>query len=335
VGLLIGDRDWEVNKAYICLDVTPNAVTQAITVGCNIIISHHPLIFRPIKGITNPLYIKLIQHNIAVICLHTNLDVAKVSVNHILAQKLGLEVLFPLSEESGAGSHRIVVYCPPEEAERISEAAWEAGAGEIGNYKRCGTRHEVSGYFQAGNGSKPYLANADGIRELALEFICDSMFLPTVLNAIHQAHPYETPLILHQPLTNHNPAYGLGLVGKFPSNLSLAEIAQLTKKKLACSQLKLWLAGSKAEDRIERIAICGGAGGSLLSAAEAKAQLYISGDISYHNFMESRIPIIDAGHFYTEYPVLDYLAEQLAALGLAYEVMPLSRHDYPLNMLIL
>ncbi len=332
VGLLIGGRDWEVSKAFICLDVTPMAVEQAISANCNIIISHHPLIFRPVKGITNPLYIRLIQHQIAVICLHTNLDVAKLSVNHVLAKKLGLEVLSPLSEESGATSHRITVYCPAEVAERISEAAWTAGAGEIGNYDRCGTRHEVTGYFHAGKGSKPYRENAEGIKELALEFICDSLYLTGVLSAIRKAHPYETPLILHHPLESHNLAYGLGLVCKYPRDYTLAEIADIVRTKLSCPQVKLWLAGKKRDDTIEHIAICGGSGGALLSAAEAKAQLFISGDISYHSFLDSHIPIIDAGHFYTEYPVLDFLAEQLAVIELTCLVMPSEQHDYTVNM---
>ncbi|GAB1468237.1 Nif3-like dinuclear metal center hexameric protein [Candidatus Cloacimonadota bacterium] len=332
VGLLLGDRDWEVSKALICLDVTPNAVDIAIKGKCDIIISHHPLIFRSVKSIVNPLYIKLIQQQIAVICLHTNLDVAKISVNHILANKLGLEVLSPLSVESGAISHHVQTYCPPETAKRICEAAWQAGAGEVGNYSRCATAYDVQGYFVAGSGSNPFSDGSSGIKETSLEFSCDSFLLVAVINAIRSAHPYETPLITHHPLENHNPAFGLGLVCKYPQSRSLAEIAKVVNQQLACPQLKLWLAGKQAEDKIERIAVCGGSGASLLSAAEAKAQLFISGDISYHSFLDSRIPIIDAGHFYTEYPVLDFLTEQLNKIALPNQIMPMQDHEYSINM---
>jgi len=190
------------------------------------------------------------------------------------------------------------------------------------------------GYFHAGKGSKPYRENLAGTKEMALEFICDSLFLPGVLNAIRQAHPYETPLILHHPLESHNPAYGLGLVCKYPYDHSLAEIAEIVKTKLACPHIKLWLAGNKKDETIKRIAICGGSGGSVLSLAEAKAQLFISGDISYHSFLDSRIPLIDAGHFYTEYPVLDYLAEQLNLIDLSCRIMPKEQHEYAVNMLL-
>ncbi|MDD2228023.1 MAG: Nif3-like dinuclear metal center hexameric protein [Candidatus Cloacimonetes bacterium] len=316
VGLLLGDKNWEVSKALICLDVTPNAVDVAINSKCDIIISHHPLIFRPLKSIVNPLYIKLIQQQIAVICLHTNLDVAKVSVNHILAKRLGLEVLYSLSEESGATSHHIQTYCPPDAAERICEAALKAVAG--GCQSSVCTVH-----------------NAEGITETSLEFSCDSFSLSGVLHAIRFAHPYETPLIIHHPLESRNPAFGLGLVCRYPESHSLAEIALVVKQQLACPQIKLWLAGKKPEDKIDRIAICGGSGASLLSAANAKAQLFISGDISYHNFLDSHIPIIDAGHFYTEYPVLDFLSEQLNALALPNKIMPMQEHEYAINMELL
>lgn len=329
VGLLIGERDWEVSKAFICLDVSPNAVEEAIRNGCDLILSHHPLIFRPIKGINNPLYLKLIMNHIAVICLHTNLDVAQHSVNHVLAEKLELYVVDTLSSESGAKYHSITVYTPPQASASICEAAWAAGAGRIGDFHHCSDSHPVEGSYQAGSKQMEATTNA---QETALHFMCDSMFLAGVLRAISSVHPYTTPLIIQHPVENVNPAYGLGLVGEYPQAISIAELTRKVRRNLSCPQLKLWLAGHAPEHKVQRIAICGGSGGSLLSQACAKAELFISGDISYHSFLDSSIPLIDAGHFYTEYPVLTYLHEQLAKIALPALVMDMAAHEYSQNL---
>ena len=334
VGLQIGDKDWDVSSVLVSLDVTPIAVERAISSGCQLILSHHPLIFRPIKSIVHPLHIRLIQHQIAVISLHTNLDVARQSVNHALAERLGLQVLESLSSETGAKNHHIVVDCSPEAVDRVCEAAWQAGAGTIGNYYRCGTRHGVQANFSPGAKANPYATvdNGSTKAEMALEFMCDSFCLQIVLAAIIRVHPYETPALYHFPVDSPNPAYGLGLVCKDTEAGSLAELAERVKTRLNCPQLKLWTAGLEGKTPIGRIAVCGGSGASLLAAAEAKAQLYISGDIGYHNFLDSRIPIIDAGHFYTEYPALDLLKGKMQELGISSLILAQQEHEYFRNM---
>ncbi|MDD4309001.1 MAG: Nif3-like dinuclear metal center hexameric protein [Candidatus Cloacimonetes bacterium] len=337
VGLQIGEKSWEVSKVLVTLDVTSTAIDKAIENGAKLIVSHHPLIFQAVKSITNPSIIKLIQHKVAVICLHTNYDVAKQSVNHALAKQLGLEVVATLSEETGAKNHHITVFCPPSSVTAVSEAAWKAGAGNIGNYSNCATQHEVKGFFKAESGAKPYTIAAEetGIAETALDFICDSFRLHSVLAAIRRAHPYETPLVYNHSIDFANPSYGLGLVCKFNPAKTLGEIAHIVKTTLKCPQLKLWTADTEIDSVIDTIAICGGSGGSLLKTAEEKAQLFISGDISYHSFLDSRIPLIDAGHFYTEYPALEKLNSLMDELGLDSSVLPIQQHEYCRKMQIL
>ncbi len=330
VGLLVGQRDWEVSKVFITLDVTPSAVDMAIDSGCQLILSHHPLIFRALKGITDPLIIRLIQAKVAVISLHTNLDVAEDGVNHALARQLGLEVEGILSEETGASYHHLSVLCPAGYEEKISQAAWEAGAGKIGSYHNCGTRHPVQGYFCAGKDSKPFITQTEEgcVEETELEFRCDSFCLNSVIQAIKTAHPYQTPALHHFPIGNSNPAYGLGLICKPDQEISLQQLARLVKERLGCPHTKLWTAGKALDTPVQRIAICGGSGGSLLALASSKADVFISGDITYHTFLDSRIPIIDAGHFYTEYPALQLLGSFVRALGLEELQMPMSEHEY-------
>jgi len=330
VGLMLGNRDWDVNKVYVTLDVTPTAVEEAIANGCQLILSHHPLIFKAQKSITDPLFIRLIQAQVAVISLHTNFDVAEDSVNHALARQLGLKVTGILSDETGATYHHLSVSCPAGYEDRISRAAWEAGAGKIGTYHNCGTRHSMQGYFNSGANSEPFIAKPEGgfVEETELEFSCDSFRLKQVLQAIKSAHPYETPALHHFPVSNSNPAYGLGLSCEPEQPLDLQKLAILAKDRLGCPHTKLWTAGKALDTVIRKIALCGGSGGSLLGLASAKAEVFISGDITYHTLLDSRIPLIDAGHFYTEYPALQLLGGFVSTLGLEAQLMPAAEHEY-------
>jgi dinuclear metal center YbgI/SA1388 family protein len=339
-GLLVGSPEREVEKALISLDVTPNTVHKAIEAGAGLIISHHPLIFRPIKSVTDPLLLELLEHRIAVICLHTNLDVAAYGVNHALADALGLEVIEHLSPESGSQWFHLSLTVPRPHTREVAAAASAAGAGRIGSYDSCSTRHPVTGTFRPGEGSHPALQNPDAsglssVEEDELEFMVDQADLGRVIGAVRKAHPYEIPLLYHYPVANPNPAYGLGLVCRYPEPLGLSDTAALVKERLGCPDLRLWIAGKDPSAKMERIAVCGGAGSSLLAAARAKADLIVTGDITYHHYLDSPIPIIDAGHFYTEYPVLDWLRRQLEGFGLSSEVLPREEHEFVSNLICL
>lgn len=336
-GLQIGDINSEVENVYITLDVTQTAVQKALENGCQLILSHHPLIFGQLKNITNPLYLEIIKNNLSVISLHTNLDVAEKSVNHSLAQKLGLEVIGSLSSETGTTNYIIVVYCPIEDAEKIMQSAWNAGAGKKGNYYNCANKQNSEGYYKAAKNAKPYKdSGVKGyIAETCLQFCCEGFRLNEVLDAIRQNHPYETPLIYHYEVMNPNPAYGLGLVCKYNAAINLQDLAILVKERLNCSQVKLWTANCELYKNISRIAVCGGSGSSLISVAQNYADVFITGDISYHSFLESKIPLIDAGHFYTEYPSLQLLADFVERLKLHPFLMLQNEHLYAQNLLIL
>ncbi|MBW6513490.1 MAG: Nif3-like dinuclear metal center hexameric protein [Candidatus Syntrophosphaera sp.] len=338
VGLLVGDPKRPVNKVLISLDVTPNAVSKALQIGADLILSHHPLIFRPLNRITDPLLLQLIENKISVISLHTNLDVAPGGVNNALAEALGLQIIDHLTAEQGGKWYHLCVTVPADHLNAVSTAAFQAGAGKIGNYSSCSTRHGITGTFKPQPGAKPYLEQPDAlgltkVAEEELEFMVDEASLTKVLDVIKNSHPYETPLVYFFPVATPNPAYGLGLVGKFSPDLSLTEIARLVSERLKCRRPRLWTAGLSPQTKVERIAVCGGAGASILKSAGQKANLVITGDIGYHNLLDSRIPIIDAGHFYTEYPVLEYLRNRLQTKDIACEVLPLEEHEYHMNLL--
>lgn len=336
VGLLIGDPGREAMRALITLDVTPNAVQKAVAMGADLILSHHPLIFRPLSKITDPLLLALLENRIAVICLHTNLDVAPQGVNHALAAALGLEATEILSAEQGGKWYHLSVAAPVSHSEAIAAAAGDAGAGRIGNYARCFSQHEVTGAWTPLPGARPYIGSRESSAtqtEIELEFMVDEAVLPAVLQAVKSSHPYETPLLYYFPVSNANPAYGLGLVGRFPESLNLLQIVELVRARLHCPRPRLWTAGRDPQSRAQRIAVCGGAGSSILKQAARSADLVITGDIGYHHLLESAIPIIDAGHFYTEYPALEYMHRLLVECGVSCEVLPMQEHEYSRNLL--
>ncbi len=301
-GLQIGNPQREVRQILVSLDVTPNAVAKAIEIGADLIVSHHPLIFNAIKNITNPLYLELIEHRIAVVSLHTNLDVADNGVNHALAKALDLEPIAHLSHETGSTWYHLSVACPPEAIAKVRAAAIDAGAGK-----------EIV------------------LQEQELEVMVDSFHLKAVVAAITQAHPYETPALYYYPVTNPNPAYGLGLICTPRQQMTLRELATDVKAKLRCSNIRLWTAGLSMDYAVKKIAICGGAGGSMIREATGQADVLITGDISYHAYLDSKIPIIDAGHFYTEYPALKNLQEYFTGLSVACTILPMSDHEFSNN----
>ena len=332
VGLLIGDAEKQVKKVLLTLDVTENAVDKAIKNNVDMIISHHPIIFRAIKNITNPLYLKIIKHDIAVFNAHTNFDVIKNGVNFALAEKLNLKNLKFLSKESGSELFELIVYVPKDYAEQVSTAIFDAGAGEIGNYARCMNNFEVDGQFEPLQNSNPFIGkkfNLERIKEEKLEFLVDSFNLNKAINAMLKVHPYETPLYKVYQLQQKSLNYGLGLIGNTKEPIALKDFANFVKERLGAKFVKLWLGNKKADSLVKTVAVCGGTGTSLLSKVFGKADVYVSADFTYHIMLDSPIPIIDAGHFYTENPVLDKFDNLLSEFDL--EVIRLFSDEHEIN----
>ncbi len=332
VGLQIGNLEQDVKKILLTLDVTNNAVEKAINEKADLIISHHPIIYKPIKKITNPLYLRLIQNNISVYCAHTNLDVIKKGVNFALAEKMGLNNLKFLSTETGAKLYHVAVYVPQDSMIEVAKAIFKAGAGTIGNYKNCLNDYEVSGQFKPMAGSDPILGKQDKLEKVVerkLEFFVDSFNLQKVISVMKKVHPYETPAYAVYPQERHSENYGLGLIGNLKNKLTLRNFAELVKKNLNAPFAKLWLADKKQNTIISKVAICGGSGSSLLQQVYGRADVFVSADFSYHIMLDSKIPLIDAGHFYTENPVLKNLEKIL--VGFDIEIIHLKADEHEIK----
>jgi dinuclear metal center YbgI/SA1388 family protein len=337
VGLQVGSTDWKADKVLLTLDVTPSVVEYAIKHKFGTVISHHPFIFRPISSVTRPDVLSLIEHRIAVIAMHTNLDVVPDGVNYALAEVLGLKVTGILSAETGSKWYHGSVTVPPLYLEKVADAIHSAGAGKIGFYDKCSTRQMVTGTFRPLDGSNAFLGKPgqyEQVDEVELEFMVDSFNLQSVKKALASSHPYETPAVWFSEVENNNPAYGLGLVGTLPKAEKLSAFAAKVKSKLKAPYVQLWTAGKEKDTLVKTIAVCGGAGGSLINTASAVADVYVTGDINHHAMLESRIPLINAGHFYTEFPVLDKLNRILKQEKITSSVYPLNKHEVNNNLLI-
>lgn len=324
VGLMLGSYETEVRRVLVCLDVSLEIVEEAVSRGANLIVSHHPLFFRPLKQINfdearGKLVHNLIKEDIMVYSAHTNLDSADMGVSYHLAAKLELEdieVLVPTHREK---YYKLVTFVPEDHEKIVREALTRAGAGWIGNYSDCTFRTMGIGTFLPMSGTTPYLGQEGELmqaNEYRLETILPTTRLPEVLQALKKAHPYEEVAYDVYPLANEGPAQGIGRLGVLASPVSLKDFALRVKERLNAASIKLVGDGQR---KVKKVAVCGGAGSEVMAAASAAgADVLVTGDLKFHEAQTALamdLAVIDAGHYATEkliVPALvNYLQEQL------------------------
>jgi dinuclear metal center YbgI/SA1388 family protein len=306
-GLLIGDPGQVVSGILISVDVTESIVSEAIEKSCNLIISHHPLIFRGLKRLIPVSYversvIKAISNNIAIAAVHTNLDNVQNGVNSMLAQKLGLidtAILSPKIHQL----RKLVTYCPHSHADQVRGALFGAGAGQIGNYDSCSYNSEGYGTFRAGSGAQPFVGEAGKLHhenETKIETIVPVFRLQHAIKAMKEAHPYEEVAYDVYMLENLSIQTGSGLIGTLAKPLSEIDFLALCNKAFGTACIRHTALMGKA---VQKIAVCGGSGAFLIDEAERnRADAYVTSDIKYHDFFDAsgRLLLIDAGHYETE-----------------------------------
>ena len=314
-GLQIGLTDAEVAGVLLCLDVTEAVVDEAIASGCNLIISHHPVIFKPLKRITGSNYVercimKALANGIAIYSAHTNLDNAPGGVNYRIADILGLQnvrILLP-KEDSLL---KLAVYVPASHADAVRDALFAAGCGEIGNYGSCSYNVDGFGTFKANEGCNPFCGNIGELHrenETRIETIMPSYIKGRVIKALLNAHPYEEPAYDIYPVKNSWDAVGTGIIGELPDERDEIGFLQEIKEKFAVGSVRHTpLLGRK----IKRVALCGGAGGSFAGAAMASgADIYITGEARYHDLFNYTGKMLMAviGHYESEQYTMDIFA---------------------------
>ncbi|WP_430811725.1 MULTISPECIES: Nif3-like dinuclear metal center hexameric protein [unclassified Carboxylicivirga] len=307
VGLLVGNARDEAKGVLITLDITEEVIDEALERGCNLVVSHHPIMLGGLKKInghsaTERIVIKAIQKGIALYASHTNADSVINGVSGKMADKLGLEnckILAPKKESL----LKLVTFVPTDHADDVRKALFTAGAGHIGNYDACSYNLEGKGTFRAGDNTKPFVGQKGEIHseeETRIETVLPAYRKSTVLKALRNAHPYEEVAYDLYPLANEWNTTGLGMVGDLPQEMDEIEFLHQLKETFKTGCVRYTQPLGK---RIRRVALCGGSGSFLLGKAiGAQADVFITGDFKYHQFAdaEGRILIADIGHFESE-----------------------------------
>ncbi|GAW90933.1 Nif3-like dinuclear metal center hexameric protein [Calderihabitans maritimus] len=320
VGLLVGDPALPVKNVLLTLDVTDAVVEEAVDKQIDLIISHHPVIFRPISNLRynqplGRLLHRLVKENINVYAAHTNLDNAPGGVNDRLADILGLQEVKVLEPAFREKLYKLVVFVPEGYEDRVRQAICDEGAGWIGNYSHCTFQVAGTGTFRPLEGTNPFIGETGRLEKTAefrLETIVPQNRLPRVLQAMNESHPYEEVAYDVYPLFNQGKEIGLGRIGLLPHPQPLKSLVSLVKEKFNVGSLKVV---GDLETEIKKVAVCGGAGGSFIERAFLQgADLYITGDLKYHEAQHAAslgLAVIDAGHHGTEKVIVPALAEFL------------------------
>ena len=318
-GLQVGlTEDAEVTRALLCLDVTEAIVDEALATGCNLIVSHHPLLFKGCKTITGKDYVercvmKAIAGGVAIYAAHTNLDNVSGGVNYKMAEKIGLVDVKPLDPRQES-LLKLVTYVPTSQADDLRSALFAAGCGHIGAYDGCSWNVEGQGTFRALEGTHPYCGRVGEKHvesEVRIETILPAYLRGRVVKALLEAHPYEEPAYDLYALKNTWTGAGSGAVGELQTPETETEFLKRIKKtfEVACVR-HTRLTGRL----IRRVALCGGAGSFLIpTAVAAGADVFITGEMRYHEFFgrEQDILLAELGHYETEQYTKDLLFEIL------------------------
>ncbi|MFP4227247.1 MAG: Nif3-like dinuclear metal center hexameric protein [Salinivenus sp.] len=313
VGLQVGDNSRSVTTGLLALDATPQVLDEARRRDADLVVTHHPLLFRPLDGVTadgfvSTLALRFAEAQIGLYSIHTNLDAAPGGVSFALASQLGLTDVGFL-DGFDETLYKLAVFVPQEAFDAVRQALADAGAGRIGDYDACAFAVAGTGFFRPGENTNPHIGTAGGDVESAdeqkLEVEVARWNLHRVLGALHEAHPYEEVAYDLYPVHQQNTQAGLGALGRLPSPLPLPAFLDRVADRLDAQSLRY----AGAEDAtIEQVAVCGGAGSDFIGTARgAGADAYVTADVTYHEFFDVLGPdgrpemaLVDPGHYETE-----------------------------------
>lgn len=323
VGLLLGDEATEVARALTCLTLTPDVADEAIQVGARLVVTHHPVLFKPVKKLNaatseGRMLLKLMRHGVAVYSPHTAYDNAPTGINQQLAELLELKDIAPLRPRPASAPGelcKLITYVPEGQYEAVRRAMWDAGAGGIGSYRDCSFNVRGIGTFYGLDDSNPAVGQAgrlEQVEEMRVEVICPASRLSAAVAALREAHPYEVPAIDVLPLVAMPDGSGAGRWGTLPRPMTLRELNRLVAERLR--QPNVQFVGEPSQ-RIESLGIaCGAAAEFLRDAHRAGCQALLTGEARFHACLEARdlgMSLILPGHYATERPAMEELARRL------------------------
>jgi dinuclear metal center YbgI/SA1388 family protein len=314
-GLQVTNSEDLIHGILLTLDVTPEVIDEAIADHCNLIVAHHPVIFRGLKSIDESgdpgkTLIKAIKNNIHLYAIHTNLDNVRNGINGFIAEKLGLIKTRVLAPKNDIFS-KLVTFCPKDYTKKILEAIHSAGAGVIGNYDQCSFRVAGTGTFKPNEFSNPLVGSHNQLEETneeRIEVQFPSWMEQEVIEALFTSHPYEEVAYYLQRINNVSMEYGSGLIGQLETSLDPDQFLTKLKTDLVLGTIKY--TPLKNARPIAKVALCGGSGSFMLAhAIREGADAYVTADIKYHDFFEAagRILFADIGHYEGEKYTKDLL----------------------------
>jgi dinuclear metal center YbgI/SA1388 family protein len=318
-GLIVGNEDEDISGVIICLDCIESIVDEAININANLIIAHHPIVFKGLKKFNGSNYvektiIKAIKNNIAIYAIHTNLDNVYKGVNDKIAEKIQLinrTILSPKSQML----RKISFYIPETHVEKTCLAMHEAGAGNIGEYGECSFRSKGVGTFVPSEKSNPFSGQAKEKsfeEEIKVEMLIPTHATSKILAAMKKNHPYEEVAYFITEIINENQEIGAGMMGELEKPMKTRDFLDFLKDKM---ELKTIKHSALLQETVKKIALCGGSGSFLTKQAIHKgADVYITADVKYHEFFDSdnKIVLIDIGHFESEKYTIELLYDLIS-----------------------
>ncbi len=340
-GLITGQASWDCTGVLCTLDVTVEVVKEARAQGCNLIMAHHPIVFKGLKRINGKSYveqviIEAIKSDIAIYAAHTNLDNVVLGVNGRIAQQLKLKNFTILAPKQRV-LRRLITFAPNDQAEAVRNAVFAAGAGHIGQYSECSFNSRGTGTFKAEEGADPYVGDI-GKRheeeETKIEIVYPSFLELQVVKALLEAHPYEE--VAYDIFTMENVHYGIGagIIGELDNPVSEQEFLQNIKETFKAKVVRHTPLRGRP---VQKIAVCGGAGSFLIRQALGQgADFYITADVKYHEFFdaEGRMVLADVGHYESEQFTIDLLHDLLVKKFPTFAVLKTSVNTNPVQYFV-
>lgn len=342
VGLMVGALQTETPKVVLALDPTPEAIRSAYQAGARVLVTHHPLIFRPLTRLdladpTASAAALALELKVTVLAAHTNLDQAPDGVSWVLARALELESVEVLDPAAPHDHSKLVVFVPIGYEREVREALFKAGAGRIGAYGGCSFAGRGEGTFLPSEEARPFLGRVGRLERAAesrLEVLVENRLLPEAVEAMIEAHPYEEVAYDVYSLASRPGPVGMGCFGRLKKSLNFMDFVDIVQSKLEIKRARI---GGRLPETVEGVAVVGGSGGGYVARAHSRgAQVLVSGDLGYHQAREAEalgLGLIDAGHFATERPVVKDLARRLSRLaeeaGMSVVFEILSREEDP------
>jgi dinuclear metal center YbgI/SA1388 family protein len=339
-GLICGRMDQEVEGVLLCLDSLEATVDEAIAKNCQLIIAHHPIIFKGLKKITGISYVervieKCIQHRISLYAIHTNLDNHIHGVNGEIANRIGLKnrrILRPMTNQL----YKLVVFVPKGSLSDIDSALFNMGVGTIGNYSECHFRTEGIGTFKPNELANPTIGSSnirEEVAEFRVEYLVPKPLIGRALRTLFEAHPYEEVSHEIYPIENQDQRLGAGMIGELTQEVDALTFLKSLKSTFNCQVIRYTDLLNKP---IKTVALCGGSGSFLLpDAIRSKADIFITGDFKYHEFFdaENHLIIADIGHFESEQFTPQLLAEKLKEKFTKFAIHLTGLNTNPINYL--